>query len=408
MLTGKILDNFCLLALKIGVNLQEGQGLEIVCPIEKSQIAKALTKKAYLLGAKKVNVRWECDDIDRLSYQYASTKTLTDIPKWFIDSKEYLVKENYCYIAIAAEDPLAFKDIPAEKLSQVAKVKSTLLKKFSESVMSNEIRWCVLSVPTKAWAKTVFPNSKAPMKDLSSAIEQTMRLDKENPLEEWNMHVERLDKRAKFLNEKRFEYLRFFSANGTNLRVGLAKNHLWLSAKEKAKDGNFFVANMPTEEVFTAPHKDRVDGVVKSAMPLCYGGNIVDDFTITYKDGKVVSFTAKKGYDILKGLIETDGGTKRLGEVALIGKSSPIAKLKTLFYNTLFDENASCHLALGKAYPTTVINGDKSTKNELLSLGVNDSIEHVDFMIGTDDLCVYGVDENGNETPILLDGDFVI
>ena len=165
---------------------------------------------------------------------------------------------------------------------------------------------------------------------------------------------------------------------------------------------------MPTEEVFTAPHKDKVNGVVKSAMPLCYGGNIVDDFTITIKDGKITSFTAEKGYDILKGLLETDSGTKRLGEVALIGKCSPIARLKTLFYNTLFDENASCHLAFGKAYPTTVIGGDKLTKKELESLGVNDSIEHVDFMIGTDDLEVFGIDEKGNETPIILNGDFVI
>ncbi len=408
MMKGKVLENFCLLALKIGVNLQKGQGLEIACPVEKSEIAEELTKKAYQLGAKKVNVRWECDNVDKLTYRYATTETLCDIPKWFIDSKNYLVKENYCYVAIAAEDPLAFKDIPAEKLSKVAKVKSTLLKKFSDAVMGNEIRWCVLSVPTKAWAKTVFPNAKNPMSELSKAIELTMRLDKENPVFEWNKHIETLEKRASFLNEKRFDYLRFSSSNGTNLRVGLAKNHLWLSAREKAKDGNYFVANMPTEEVFTAPHKNKVDGIVKSAMPLCYGGNIVDNFSVTYKDGKAVSFSAEKGYDILKGIIETDAGTKRLGEVALIGKSSPIAKLKTLFYNTLFDENASCHLAFGKAYPTTVINGEALNKKELLELGINDSVEHVDFMIGSEDLCVFGGYENGKETPVILYGDFVI
>ncbi len=408
MIKGKILDNFCLLALKFGVNLQKGQGLEIACPIEKSEIAEALTKKAYMLGAKKVNVRWESDNIDKLTYKYASTETLCNVPKWFIDSKNYLVKENYCYIAIAAEDPMVFKGIPAEKLAKVAKVKSTLLKRFSDAVMGNEIRWCVLSVPTKAWAKTVFPNAKNPLKELSNAIEITMRLDKPNPVLEWEKHIENLENRANFLNGHNFSYLRFSSAVGTNLKLGLAKNHLWLSAREKAKDGNYFIANMPTEEIFTAPHKYKVDGIVKSAMPLCYGGNIIDNFSITFKDGKIVDYSAEKGYDILKGLIETDNGTKRLGEVALIGKSSPIAKLKTLFYNTLFDENASCHLAFGKAYPTTVIGGDKLSKKELEELGVNDSVEHVDFMIGTDDLSVYGIDENGKETPIILNGDFVI
>ncbi len=408
MLKGKILENFCLLALKIGVNLQEGQGLEIACPVEKREIAEELTKKAYLLGAKKVNVRWENENIDKLTYRYASTETLCDIPKWFIESKNYLVKENYCYVAISAEDPLAFKDISAEKLAKVAKVKSTLLKKFSDAVMGNEIRWCVLSVPTKEWAKTVYPNSKNPINELSRAIELTMRLDKEDPVYEWTRHVENLEKRASYLNERRFNYLRFYSEKGTDLKVRLADNHLWLSAREKAKDGNFFVANMPTEEVFTAPHKNGVTGVVKSAMPLCYGGNIVDNFSICFKDGKIIHYEAEKGYEVLKGIIQTDKGTKRLGEVALIGKSSPIAKLNTLFYNTLFDENASCHLAFGKAYPTTIINGGNLSEEELSSLGVNDSVEHVDFMIGTDDLCVYGGYENGEETPIILDGDFVI
>ncbi len=408
MFKGKILENFCLLALKVGVNLQEGQGLEIACPVEKSDIAIALTKTAYKLGAKKVNVRWECDEVDKLSYYYASTETLCDIPKWFIESKNYLVKENYCYVAISAENPTAFKDIPAEKLAMVSKVKSTLLKSFSDAVMSNAIRWCVVSVPTKEWAKSVFKDSKNPVKELSHAIEIAMRLDNDNPLLEWNNHVNNLEKRASFLNQKRFDYLRFLSKSGTNLRVTLAKNHLWLSAREKSKDGNFFIANMPTEEVFTAPHKNGANGVVKSAMPLSFGGNIVDNFSITFKDGKVVDFSAEKGYDVLKGIIETDSGTKRLGEVALIGKSSPIARQNLLFYNTLFDENASCHLAFGKAYPTTVINGENLSKKELSLLGLNDSVEHVDFMIGTEDFCVYGGYNKGEEIPLMLNGDFVI
>lgn len=408
MLKGKTLKNFCLLTLKVGVNLQKGQGLEIYCPVEKREIAKELALCAYSLGAKKVNVRWEDEDIDRITYTYADTKTLTDIPKWYVDSKNYLVKENYCYVAISAEDPEAFKLISPEKLAKIAKAKSKRLKRYSDAVMSNAIRWCVISVPTKCWAKKVFKGDKNAQSKLSTAIEKSMRLDKEDPVKEWQKHVELLEKRAKFLNDNNFLSLRFTAKNGTNLTVGLAQNHVWLSAKERAKDGLEFIANMPTEEIFTAPHKDRVDGIVYSAMPLCFNGNIIDNFHLEFKNGKVISFDAEKGYDTLKGIIETDGGTKRIGEVALIDKNSPIASMNTLFFNTLFDENASCHLALGKAYPTTLLDGDKLTKKQLSQLGANDSSEHVDFMIGTPDVNVYGITKDNNEIPIIVNGEFII
>lgn len=408
MLKGKTLKNFCLLTLKVGVNLQKGQGLEIYCPVEKREIAKELALCAYSLGAKKVNVRWEDEDIDRITYTYADTKTLTDIPKWYVDSKNYLVKENYCYVAISAEDPEAFKLISPEKLATVAKAKSKRLKRYSDAVMSNAIRWCVISVPTKCWAKKVFKGDKNAQSKLSTAIEKSMRLDKEDPVKEWQKHVELLEKRAKFLNDNCFASLLFTASNGTNLTVGLAQNHVWLSAKERAKDGLEFIANMPTEEIFTAPHKDRVDGIVYSAMPLCFNGNIIDNFHLEFKNGKVISFDAEKGYDTLKGIIETDGGTRRIGEVALIDKNSPIASMNTLFFNTLFDENASCHLALGKAYPTTLLDGDKLTKKQLSQLGANDSSEHVDFMIGTPDVNVYGITKDNDKTPIIVNGKFVI
>lgn len=274
--------------------------------------------------------------------------------------------------------------------------------------MSNAIRWCIVSVPTKEWAKRVFPTSFNPEQELSNQIEMAMRLDAYSPVEAWQEHIEILNKRADFLNKQRFSFLLFKNSIGTNLKVGLSQNHVWLCAEEKAKDGINFVANMPTEEVFTAPHKDKVDGVLKSAMPLCLNGQIIDNFTIEFKKGKIVSFSAEKGYDALKQLIETDDGTKRLGEVALIGKNSPIAKSKVLFYNTLFDENASCHLAIGKAYPTTILGGDKLTISELKKLGANDSTEHEDFMIGTPDLSVIGVKENGESVQIFSDGEWVI
>lgn len=407
MLTGKKLYDFAELVLGVGVNLQKGQGLEIVCPVEKSEVAVAFSEKAYEMGARIVNVRWSCEKTDRVNYLYAEEEALTDIPKWFVDSKNYLVKKGFCYVAIDAEDPSAFKDVPSEKLAAVSKKKSKLLKAFSDEVMSNGIRWCVVSVPTESWAKKIFPAAD-PVEELSFAIEKTMRLDEKNPLEAWQKHIDTLNRRAEFMNAKNFEYLHYTSANGTDLMLGLAENHVWVSAQEKAKDGVPFVANMPTEEIFTAPHKDKINGVVKSALPLSYNGQIIENFSFTFKKGKVIDFSAEKGYDVLKKLLETDAGTLSLGEAALIGKNSPIAKSGILFLNTLFDENASCHLALGKGYPTTVKGGAEMTVKELKKLGVNDSVEHVDFMIGSPDLSVTGIGYDKSETPLFVDGEWVI
>ena len=408
MLTGKKLYDFAELVLGVGVNLQKGQGLEIVCPVEKSEVAVAFSEKAYEMGARIVNVRWSCEKTDRGNYLYAEEEALTDIPKWFVDSKNYLVKKGFCYVAIDAEDPSAFKDVPSEKLAAVSKKKSKLLKAFSDEVMSNGIRWCVVSVPTESWAKKIFSAAADPVEELSFAIEKTMRLDEKNPLEAWQKHIDTLNRRAEFMNAKNFEYLHYTNANGTDLMLGLAENHVWVSAQEKAKDGVPFVANMPTEEIFTAPHKDKINGVVKSALPLSYNGQIIENFSFTFKKGKVIDFSAEKGYDVLKKLLETDAGTLSLGEAALIGKNSPIAKSGILFLNTLFDENASCHLALGKGYPTTVKGGAEMTVKELKKLGVNDSVEHVDFMIGSPDLSVTGIGYDKSETPLFVDGEWVI
>ena len=408
MLKGKILQRYAELIIKIGVNLQKDQGLEISCPIEKNDFAIALTKAAYKAGASIVRVRWQNDEIEKLSYKYANIDCLTDIPKWLVDSKNYLVEKNFCYVAVSADDPEAFKNIPSQRLFAVSKAKAKALKKFSDNMMANAIRWCVVSVPTIKWAKKVFPHHPKPLNALSEQIELCMRLNQSDPIDAWNKHIETLNSRAKFLNDMNFEYLHFSNSKGTSLKVGLAKKHVWQCALEKAQDGRLFMANMPTEEVFTAPHRERVDGVLKSAMPLCSNGQVIDDFSITFKDGKIVDFTAQKGYDALKQLINTDKGTKRLGEVALIGKNSPIAKSNVLFYNTLFDENASCHLAIGKAYPTTFKGGQELSLKQLEELGANDSSEHEDFMIGTPDLKVIGIKKDGTIVELFEDGEWVI
>ncbi len=408
MFQGKQLSDYARLVLEIGVNLQIGQGLEISCPIERQEIAHALAEQAYELGAKIVRVRWNDEVLDKINYNGADESALTQIPKWFTDSKNQLVKEGFCYVAIAAENPMAFKDVPPAKLAAVAKARSKALKRYSDAVMSNAIRWCVVSVPTREWAETVFPDQPDPEKKLLDAIAHTMRLDTADPVGEWHKHIAALDRRAAFLNRECFDSLHFENTAGTDLHVGLAEGHVWLSAKERAKDGIYFVANMPTEEVFTAPHRMRTDGVVKSSLPLADNGNVIDKFSLTFKNGKVTDFSAETGYEALKHIIQTDKGTARLGEVALIGKSSPVAESKILYYNTLFDENASCHLALGKAYPTTVMNGGEMSAKQLLAAGANDSAEHVDFMIGTNDLTVTGIKKNGEKIKLMSEGDWVI
>ena len=408
MLTQKQLENYCSLVLSVGVNLQKDQELLIMSPIECSYMARKLAKKAYELGAKYVRVNYQDEIIDKINFENASKETLQVVPQWFIDSKMQLVKDNACYIVLDAEDPELLANVDKDKLLAYSIARQTALKEYSSAVMRNDIRWCVVSVPTEAWAKVVLPNSNAPIDELWELIAKTMRLDEDDPVTAWKNHISTLTRRADYLNEKNFEYLRFENKKGTNLKVGLATNHKWIAAEEIAKDGVKFIANMPTEEIFTAPHKDKTNGILKSALPLVSDGNVIDEFTLWFENGKIVKYEAEKGYDSLKNLIESDDGSHYIGEVALIGKNSPVSNTGKLFYNTLFDENASCHLAIGKAYPTTVNDGDKMTKEQLLQAGLNDSIVHADFMIGTKDLKVTGIAFDGKETVIFDNGEWII
>ena len=400
-------ERYAELALTYGVNLQNNDKLEILCPTECEDFGLIIAEKAYLKGAKMVNITWDNQRLDALTYKYAKKDELIKIPDWFIAKKNSLIDDNACYIAIDADYPLIFAGLDEEKIASHRSARAKAIKRYHDSVMSNEIRWCVVSAPSKDWANMVFDSDKNSYEKLMSAIAKTMRIDKEDYKDAWQKHLDALKNRADYLNAKSYDALRFKNSSGTDITVGLAKNHVWCSAKEKAQDGVEFVANLPTEEVFTAPHKNNVNGTVKSAMPLAYNGNIVDGFSLTFKDGKIIDFSADKGYETLKQLIETDEGTHYLGEVALIGKNSPIAQSGVLFYNTLFDENASCHLAIGKGYPTTVLDGANLTDEKLLALGVNDSTDHVDFMIGTSDLNIDGIKDGKNE-PIFIDGEWCI
>ncbi|MCQ2399086.1 MAG: aminopeptidase [Clostridia bacterium] len=402
------LENYADLVIKLGVNLQKGQHLEVICPTECEKFGLSLVRRGYENGAKRVHVSWINDEVDKLTYKYAKKEDLEIIPKWQVESKEFLLEEKACYIYVDSEDPEAYKGLDPEKIAAHSKAMGKALEHYRKETMANAIRWCIAAVPSENWAKLVFPNEKDPQAKLWDAIAKTMRLDTPDPVKAWTEHVEKMARRADYLNGKNFEYLHYETKAGTDFTVGLATDHIWCPAMENARDGIPFIANMPTEEIFTAPHNKKANGVIKNALPLSYNGNIIDGFSLTFKDGQVVDFSAEQGYETLKTLIETDEGSRRLGEVAIIGKNSPIAETGILFFNTLFDENASCHFALGEAYPTTVKGGAEMDRKTLDDHGANYSIEHVDFMVGTKDLKITPIGYDGEKEVIFDDGEWII
>ncbi|MDD3831239.1 MAG: aminopeptidase [Clostridia bacterium] len=408
MLSNEKVKQFADLAIKIGVNLQPNQELNINSPIECAPIVRIMAQAAYDAGAKSVSVKWSDEKLSRINIDNQSIETLQEIPDWIVQRANYIVDKGCANISISAGDPSIYAGVDPVKLQKSSQATRKAIKYYYDKMMANACRWLVVSIPTKAWADKVFPNCEDSVDKLWDAIARTMRLDQDDPVKAWEEHIIRLNRRAKFMNDKDFEYVHMTSKNGTDLMVGLSEGHIWCAAQEEAQDGIMFTANLPTEEIFTAPHKYKVNGVVHNALPLVDNGNIIDEFYVKFKDGKVVDYDAKQGKDALKNIIETDEGSCYLGEVALIGKNSPISQLGILFYNTLFDENASCHLALGKGYPSTVKGGVAMTKEQLDKVGVNESAEHCDFMVGTTDMNIEGITKSGERVQLFVDGEWVI
>lgn len=410
MLTKKQMENFAELAVRVGANMQPKQEVVIRCDVQCKDFAHLIAEKAYKFGAKRVHIQWQDEELARIQLLKENKRTLSKVPEYSTAQYKYFIKHKVCLISISAGNPNIFKGCKADKLEarQMALLKSR--KDFRKATMSNYLRWTIVSIPTEAWAKQVFPNLEASeaVDKMWDAIGHIMRLDTENPTEAWRNHIATLHRRADFLNEHNFEYIHMTNKSGTDLKVGLATDHMWIAAEEEGQDGVPFTANMPTEEVFTAPHCRKINGTVVNALPLVNSGNVIDNFSITFKDGKVVDYTAEVGYDALKNILSTDEGVLSLGEIALIGKNSPIAESGILFYNTLFDENASCHLAFGQSYPTTIKGGNDMTLEQLGEHGMNQSLQHVDFMVGTKDMDIDGIDYDGNTTPLFRNGEWVI
>lgn len=396
------------LIVRTGVNVQKGQEIVINCPVEHYEFARLLIKEAYSAGAGEVIMRWNDAVETRELYENASDEVLSRVPDWKGESCNYYSRRGAGYISVSGSDPESLKGVNPSRIQLRSIAMDKAMEEHYKLLMASEIPWTVAAVPQKQWAAKVFPQltEDEAMKALWERILQAVRVGEEDAVEAWNRHDAFLKEKCRMLNAYAFEKLHFQNSLGTDFTLGLVKNHIWEGGSEKAGTGTVFEANMPTEEIFTMPDCRVAEGKLVSALPLSYRGNLIRNFTLTFHEGCVVDYSAEEGLETLKSLLESDEGSKRLGEVALVPFSSPISQMKTLFYNTLFDENASCHFALGECYPTTVKGGADMTKEELLAAGGNASVNHVDFMIGTQDLTVTGIRENKEEVLLFEKGDW--
>ena len=405
-----IFEKYAQLVVHTGVNLQENQLLVINSPIECAEFAREIAKQAYESGARDVIVSWNDEKLSKIRYTLAKEEVFADFPNWRKELYVGYARENAAFVSILASDPEIFKQVDPKRLSMSQQANGEALKEYRERMMSNKNAWCVVSVPTKAWAKMVFPEASEDeaVDKLWQAIVKATRLDGKNgPVDSWETHLKALEKSREFMNRQRFQSIHFKNALGTDLRVELPEKHIWASGAEYTPGKLRFVANMPTEEVYTLPKFDGVNGTVVSTKPFNYNGSLIEGIELTFEDGEVTAFKAAKGQEQLRHLLSTDSGSCRLGEVALVPDKSPISQSGILFYNTLFDENASCHLAFGKAYPTCLENGENMTAEQLELAGVNESLIHEDFMIGSPDLNITGVTAEGKQVDIFIDGNFV-
>ena len=405
MINKKLKEKYAELALRTGVNLQEGQALLVNAPIEGADFARIVVRKAYELGAKNVHVHWVDDELTLLKYEHAPDDVLGHYPEWLVNMQESFAEDGGAVLSIRSTNPDLLERIDPKKVALASKASAQALSNFRKYIMNDKITWSIISIPTGDWAQKIYPNTSRDqaMKQLWEAIIKIVRVDQKDPILAWREHNDSLKKAREILNNRAYKSL-IFTAPGTNLEIGLPDGHIWKGGAAQSEKGIPFNPNMPTEEVFTVPHKYNVNGTVQSTKPLNYGGNIIDNFSLTFKDGKVVDFHAEKGEETLKHLLDTDEGARRLGEVALVPHESPVSQSGLIFYNTLFDENASCHIALGKAYPTNIEGGSAMDEKALDEHGINDSLVHVDFMIGSEELDIDGVKTDGTKEPVFRKG----
>ncbi|WP_411346930.1 aminopeptidase [Paenibacillus sp. WLX2291] len=399
------LEQYAELAVRVGVNVQPGQKFIINAPLHAAEFVRLLTKKGYEAGALLVKVNWSDDQITRLRYELAPDESFELGPKWYAAEMEELAEEQGAVLHVVSDDPDLLKGIDSKRIATFQKAASKVLVKYREYVQSDKMSWSIVAVPSKAWAAKVFPDQPAEeqINHMWDYIFKAVRVGQGDTISAWQEHVKLLNEKSKYLNDKAYKQLHYV-APGTDLTIGLPEGHIWAAADSVSERGDSFIANMPTEEVFTAPLKSDVNGYVSSTKPLSYGGTIIDNFKLTFKDGRIVGVEAEKGQETLEHLVEMDEGAHYLGEVALVPHRSPISESNILYYNTLFDENASNHLAIGSAYAFNLQGGKQMSRDELTERGLNNSLVHVDFMIGSGEMDIYGITEDGKEEPVFKQG----
>lgn len=404
----EILRNYAKLIAKHGLNVQKGQYVVLNCSLDQMEFIKILIEELYLCGASKVITRLSDPDLTKLDVKYQSLEDLKRPEQFEIDYQELIAEKQACRLFIESDDPDALNGIDIEKYTEAMNNKRRIYKPIREKY-DNKVQWCIAGVPSIKWAKKVFPHldGEEAIEALWEAILKTSRALKGDPIKNFEEHDKNLRIRAKKLNNMHLKKLIYKSKNGTDFSIDLLDNVLWAAGGEYGEVSRiYFQPNIPTEECFTSPKKDSANGVLVSSKPLSLNSHIVEDFKIYFKDGKAYKVEAKKGQEVLEKLIGSDEGSAYLGEVALIPYHSPINDTGLIFYSTLYDENASCHVALGCGFENLMVGYEKMTLKEIHDLGINDSNVHCDFMIGTEDLNIIGIDKDGNEHKIFINGDW--
>jgi aminopeptidase len=403
------LEAYANLIVKRGVALEPGQTVMLTAPVEAYDFARRVQRVCYEHGARDILLRWVDHGGSILRLKHVTMETLTDIPQWFADSYNDYAREDVVFIALDTEFPPE-KGVDEDKVSQSAIARMKATEPFKESRMKAVVRWNISSVATKEWASMVYPDLDADeaVERLWHDVLSCTRCLTDDPIVAWDEHVARNDAYRDKLNNAQFTSLHFTSGLGTDLVVGLPKGYRFCATQETGSDGTLFIANMPSEEIFGPPDRLRVDGTVVASMPLLYNNKKVEGLRFEFKDGKAVSFHADQGADAIEKLLATDEGSSYLGEVALVPHDSTVSNTGKLFYTTLYDENASCHLALGEAYPDTIAGGLEMTREERIAAGLNYSLEHVDFMFGTADMSIVGTTEDGEQIAVFTDGNWAL
>lgn len=400
------LQRYADLLVHKGAALKEGQELVLEAPVERVDFARMVVKSAYEAGAGHVTVIWHDDVVQRLTYQNVAMPFFEHTPSWQREQLNTLAEAGASFLFLEGSDPSILDGIDPAKPAAAARSRNSECTSFRNGMDFGMNVWCIAGVPVESWATKVFPgvSGDEAVGRLWAAILSVSRADGDDPEAAWDSHNANFQRNLRFLNGHAFDALRYKADNGTDLTVGLNKGHVWEGGASTTVDGVSFFPNIPTEEVFTTPDRLRTEGVVHSALPLVHAGNIVEDFWFRFEDGRVVDYGAKSGREILEHILKSDDNASYLGECALISKDTPIRQSGILFYDTLYDENASCHLALGMGFPECIEGGFDMDKDQLLAHGVNQSVTHVDFMIGSDDLNVWGVEPDGTEVPVFADG----